>query len=141
MKLENLCPQISLACWTCSLSTDSSLSIRFLSATAPWPFPFFFLFPHLSSSCPHFFHDSRSTHSTLSTDSYTPGMPPLLHSHPQPLHPLTPSPPGWPFFCLFFLLSIWIVPIVVFFPCTFKNCFYATSVSLSFHEIIKKRRE
>ena len=106
----------------------------------PLPFPLCFLFPHLFFTCPHFSHDSWFTHSTLNTDSPTPGMPPLLHSHPQPLHPLTPSPPGWLFFP--FLLSIWIIPTVVF-SCTFKNCFYAISsfVSLSFYEIVKKRRE
>ena len=115
MKLENLCLQISLTCWTSSLSTDSSFSTPFLSAVAHLPFPLFFLFPHLSFTCPHISHDSWFTHSTLNTDSHTAGVPPLLHSHPQPLHPLTPSPAGWLFFFFFFLLSIWIVPIVFFF--------------------------
>ena len=78
-----------------------SFSTPFLSAVAHLPFPLFFLFPHLSFTCPHISHDSWFTHSTLNTDSHTAGVPPLLHSHPQPLHPLTPSPAGWLFFFFF----------------------------------------
>lgn len=60
----------------------------------------------------------------LSVQTPTSGTPPLLHSHPQPLHPLTPSPPGWDFFFfLFKYLDRSHCGFFFFFPCTFQNCF------------------